>query len=186
MEAAEPIRFETPKPFIDNTKIDFIEELTVNEEYKLQFGVKEKDLVFKVVNNKSKDIYYYQKIYTLNELQNLSKVFAIYETIKDLIQLLKNLKYEIEEKNEDLIIKFNVFTPDGKSKLIELHLIKNLSDANDIIKYLLEEIKSIKNDKERIKNESEIKSLKEENSNFQKEIDNLKEENKKLWNEINK
>ena len=72
-----------------------------------------------------------------------------------------------------MIIKFNIFTPDGKSKLIELTLKKNLPDTNDIIKYLLEEIKSIKNDKERIKNESEIKSLKEENSNFQKEIDNL-------------
>ena len=53
MEAAEPIIFETTKPIVDNTKIDFIEELSinkVNKEYKIQFGKKEnnKELIVKV------------------------------------------------------------------------------------------------------------------------------------------
>ena len=197
MEAAEPIKMETPKPNIDNTKIDFIEELKVkneNEEYKIQFGIKENDLAIKVVNCNSENIYYYQNCYSMLELQNVSMAFSFYKTIKDIIVFLKNLKYQIDENKNDLILKFNIFTPDGKSKIIELNLKKCLPDTHHLVKYLLEEIKTIKitikNSEEnnkilRMKNESEIKTLKENNLKYQNEILYLKEENKKLWEEIN-
>ena len=197
MEAAEPIQIETPKPNIDNIKIDFIEELKVNkgnEEYKIQFGIKDNDLAIKVENYNSENIYYYQSCYNVLDLQNISMAFSFYKTIKDIISFLKNLKYQIDEKNNDLSLKFNIFTPDGKSQIIELNLKKCLPDTNHLIKYLLEEIKTIKinmklseenNKIERMNNESEIKTLKENNLKYQNEISYLKEENKKLWEEIN-
>ena len=105
MEAADPIQFITPKQNIENEKIDFIEELKVikeNENYKIQFGLKENknDLTIKVISENSKDIYYFQQSYTLNEFQHLSKIFVVYETAKDTILFLKNLKFEIIEKDD--------------------------------------------------------------------------------------
>ena len=117
MEAAEPIHLETPKSY---SKIDFIEEIVFNNEkdsYKIQLGIKENDLLIKVDSNKSKDIYYYQQSYTINELQNISIVFTMYKTAKEIIAFLKDLKYEIEEKNDNLTIRFNIFMPNGKNKL---------------------------------------------------------------------
>ena len=204
MEAAEPIQFITPKPHRDNEKIDFIEELKAikgNENYTIQFGLKENknELTIKVISENSKDIYYFQQSYTLYVLQNLSKIFALYETVKEIILFLKNLKFEIEERNENLILKFNAFLPDGKSKLIELELKKNLVDVNQVIKNLFEEIKFIKINMQKEKQDclnrelnykKEIKNLNQyflnRELNYKKEISDLKEENKKLWNEINK
>ena len=120
MEAAEPIKYETKKPILENTKIDFIEELSVKqekEEYKIKFGIKDNYLAIKVENEISKNINYYLNFYTLNEFQNFSMIFSLFKSLKDIISFLKNLKYEIEEKNEDLKVKFNIFNPDGKSKL---------------------------------------------------------------------
>ena len=208
MEAAEPIQYETTKPNDDNSKIDFVEEMSINKEkkeYKIQLGKKESNkelLVIKVFSDEPEELFYYQQNYTVNELKNLNKIFAIYETVKDIISFLKNLKYEIDEKNEYLILKFNAFMPDGKSKLIELTLKKYLLDINHIVKYLFEENKSIKANMEKeisnlkSKHESEIKILTDEISNmkenniknelnYNKEISHLKEENKKLWEEIN-
>jgi len=70
-------------------------------------------------------------------------------------------------------------------------LKKNSKNPNYIIKYLFEEIKSIKknmsNEISSLKNkyESEIKELKENIINLQENIRNYENENKKLWQEIN-
>ena len=146
MEAAAPIKIETPKPSIEEDKINFIEELLIkneNNEYKIQFGITENknELVIRII---SKDIFCYQHNYNINELRNLSKIFALYETVKEIILFLKNLNFEISEKNEQIILKFNAFMPDGKSKLIEFELKKKLMNSDYIIKYLSEEIQSIK------------------------------------------
>ena len=204
MEAAEPIQLTTPKPSLDNIKIDFIEELRIKKEkgdYKIQYGIKGDALVIKVSSENSENIFYYQGIYTIIELQNISKIFSMYETPKDIISFLKDLKYDIEEKNNDLIVKFNIFMPNGTSKLIEFNLKKCLPDNNQMINYLLEKIKSIEtnNKNERIRQENEIKDLNEKVSkyinessklkenimNYKNEITYLKDENKKLWEEIN-
>ena len=202
MEAAEPIHLETPKLY---SKIDFFEKIMVNNEkdnYKIQLGIIDDNLLIKVESEKSKNIYYYQQCFSINELQNISMVFSMYKTLKEIIAFLKDLKYEIEEKNENLVINFNIFMPNGKNKLIEIELKKCMRDTNFIINYLLEKIKSlevnIKNSEEdykieKIKNESEIRGLKEIISKNQSEIKNLKEnnlniknENKKLWEEIDR
>ena len=204
MEAAEPIQFITPKQLLDNKKIEFFEELKIvkeNENYKIQFGLKENknELTIRVISENSKDIYYFQQSYTLNEFQNLSKIFVVYETTKDTILFLKNLKFEIDEKDESLIIKFNIFLPDGKTKLIELKLTKKLMDVNEIVKNLFEEIKFIKTNmykeildlkQDLLNSKKELSDLKQDSLNkelnYKKELSDLKEENKKLWNEINK
>ena len=196
MEAAKPIKFFTPKENINEEKIDFIEELSIkqeNKEYKILFGIKgnKNELVIKSFSESSKEIFYYQQSYSIYELQNLSKIFAVYETIKDILFFLKNLKFDVELENEELIIKFQAFMPDGQSKLIAFNLKKILMDTNHMIKYLLDEIKSVKENMNieisnlKMKYDSEINKLTENNTNYKKEISNLKEENKKLWKEIN-
>ena len=198
MEAAEPIQLITPKTIIDSQKVDFIEELTIKkekDEYKIQFGESQNNLVIKVVNQSTKDLCYYQKEFSLNELQKLSIVFYPYKTLSNIIPFLINLKYEIEENKDDLNIKFDVFSLDGKSKLIELNLKKYLLDNNHIINYLLEEIKELKLNTQKLeknfiaeksKNESEQKALSQNIFNNKFEISQLKEENRKLWEENNK
>ena len=204
MDAAEPIQIETPKP---NPKIDYIEEIMIKNEkenYKIHLGIQENCLLIKIEPEKQKNTYYYQNYYTINELQNISLVFSMYKTVKEIIAFLKDLEYKVEEKNENLVLKFNVFMPNGKNKLIEMNFKKCLPDTNHIINFLLEKIKIMetniksleenykiekaKNEyetknlkenyiKEKEKHESEIKHLKENISNNQREISNLKEYN---------
>ena len=128
-------------------------------------------------------MFYYQQCYSNFELQNYSMIFAMYKTMKDTILFLKKLKFEIEEKKEELFIKFNLYMPDGENKIVNFKLKQILLDNNHLIKYLLEENKSIKVNISESK--KEISNLKTEITNYQKEITNLKEENKKLWEEIN-
>ena len=195
MDDAPPILMETPKTY---SKIDYIEEITINKEkenYKIHFGIQGNDLLIKAESENTKNIYYYQYCFTINELQNISMIFSMYKAAKEIIAFLKDLKFEIEEKNENLLLKFNVFMPNGQNKLIELILKKCLLDTNNIIKYLLEKIKSmetnIKNLEENIKLEktkhnSEIKELKDNISNLKENNIRYENENKKLWDEINK
>ena len=196
MEAAKPILFKTPSESLNEEKIDFIEELTSkknNEEYKIQFGIKENQnyLVIKSFSVSSKNMIYYQQSYNINELLNLSKIFTFYETIKEIISFLKNLKIDIEEQKDELKIKFEAFLPNGESKIIEFNLKQHLMNTNYMIKYLLSEIKIMKENMNKEianlknKHESDIKELKENNIKFKKEVENLKEENKKLFEEIN-
>ena len=136
-------------------KVNFIEELSINnklKEYKIQLGIKEnkKELVIKATNEDTKEIFYFQKAYTMSEFQKLSKIFSVYERVEDLISFLKdqykNSKLDIEEKDNDLFIKFKIFLPDGKEKLINLELKKILRGRMHIVKYFFESIKNAKKD----------------------------------------
>ena len=180
MDAPEPIKCETPNPELK--EINFIEELVFNkenEEYNIKLGFQELNLIIKVINLNSDDIYYYQKNFSIFELQKLSQVFSAFKNIKEIITFLKNLIFEIQEINGILIIKF-ILSQD-KNQFIELNLNKYLPTSKDMIKFLLKEMKSIRinNKKEKNKTENEIKELKES-------ISELKEENKKLNEDINK
>ena len=192
MEAADPIiKFVTPKLIEDEPKIDYITQLIIKKEkenYILKFGIKENNLLINIINENSKNIFYYQKIFSISELKNISMIFSFYNSINDIIIFLKDLKYEIEEKNDNLIIKFNVYMPNGAPKLIELNLQKILTSKNDLVNYLLEEIKSMKNNIKNIEmsTKTEIESLKNSNIKLQKEISDLKEQNKKLLEKNNK
>ena len=182
MEAPEPIKSEIITPNKKNVNIDFIEELIVKNEkrkYRIHFWIiqNQNELVIRVSPEKSKDLFYFQHFYTIFEIQKLSKAFALYETLKDIIIFLKKLNFEIEEKIENVIIKFNIYMPDGQNKLIQLNLGKNIHDKNHIIKYFLEEIQEFKNNmkitQENLK--QEINMLKEKNLKYEKNINNLNE-----------
>ena len=189
MEVAEPIKAETLDPNQDDIKIDFIEEKIIkkeNEKYKIQFGIKEKnnELVIRVADETFKDLYYFQKSFPKKKLDDICEVFCMYKNIKDIIiKFLKNLEYEIEKKEDFLIIKFTAFMPDGHNKKpIEINLKKTIQDLNHIINYFLEVNKSMKNDvntsEERIK--QGIKKHKEKIEQDLKGMkDNIKDEIKK-------
>ena len=204
MEAAEPIQFVTKETNFFNDQIEFIEESILkkeNDEYKIHFGKKENDLIIKVVSENSKNVLYYEEIFPISQLEKISKLFSMYNDVMEIIIFLKKLKFDIEEKNNELIIKFNLFLPDGGNQIIDLNLKESFLDTNHIIKYLLEEKKSlrinIKNlenkhaieinnlNKNISNNNSEITNLKESIKFNENEISNLKEENKKLWNALN-
>ena len=174
MEAAEPI-CETPEY---NEKINFIEELLINDErneHKIEFGKKEnkKELIIRVTNENMKNIFYFQHSYTMTEFKNTSKIFSLHESVEELISFLKNQneksKFIIEEKDNNLIIKFNAFLPDGKNILINLKLEKKTRERIQIIKYFFDEIKSFK-DNININIQKEISLLKETNEKQQQKI----------------
>ena len=97
----------------------------------------------------------------------------MYENPKEIISFLKTLKYDILEKNDSLILKFNVFLPNGDCKSLELNLKKKLLDQKSINDYLIKENKILKD---------EIFILKKNISNNHNENISLREENEKLWN----
>jgi hypothetical protein len=170
MEVPEPIQFETQKTNFINDQIDFIEESLLkkeNDEYKIQFGKKEDDLIIKVVSEKSKNILFYAEIFPISNLEKKSKLFSMYKNVKEIIIFLKKLKFDIEEKNSELIIKFNLFLPDGENKIIDLNLKENLLDTTHIIKYLLEEKNSLKTN---IKNMEAKHTIEINNLNKNKKI----------------
>ena len=103
MEPAAPIKIETPKPSFEDDKIDFIEELLIkkeNNEYKIQFGIKENknELSIRVI---SKDIFYYQQNYKQNELQKLedSQIIYVSGDKQDYIQSSAQVIQMPEEEN---------------------------------------------------------------------------------------
>ena len=108
MEAPKPI-LNTPFEKEDPKNVNYIEELLINQEnknYKIQFGINESSnipnqMVLKVTPADIK-YFYFQNIFDLNQLQSISKVFSLYENIKEIISFLKTLKYEIQEKDESI------------------------------------------------------------------------------------
>ena len=140
----------------------------------------------------------------MGDFHQLSNTFQIYQTAKEIISFLKKAKFEIAIKNDELLLKYNILDSNGNIKLIELSLPQHIIDEKNMIKYLIDEIKSIQiNTKKEISNlkqkhELEIKKLQQNISNYQNEIANLKtdmisnqqalfnskEENKKLSKEI--
>ena len=180
MEAAEPVKCDTPSvnSYADN--FDLIEELVAeknNEKYKIQLGTKENNnyLVIKSFSNSLKNIIYYQQSYSKNELRNISKIFDLYKSFKEIISFLKNKNklYDIEEIKDELIIKFKF---KSGNNIIKFNLKKQLMKTDDAIKYLLDEISNLN-----IKHKSDIIQISEK---YKSEISNLEKENKKLWKEI--
>ena len=193
MEYAEPIEYETKESY---NEINFIEELKIKKEsaeYKIQFGIKENNFVIKVLPENLLDMAYFQRFFTFNELINISQIFSAYKDLKDIIKVLKDLKFDIEKHIDHIIVKFNVFMPNGKTRLIGLNLKKHLLDNKDMIKYLLNEIILIKNDMRNqrekyneviINHDLEIEKLKDKISKVEIKISNLELDNKKYITEI--
>ena len=187
-----------------DTKSNFIDWIEIKQEnkiYKIEFGYDENNLNIKVIPEISKNLFYYQKSFIKGELNALSKTFTSY-TPKEIIDYLKNLKIELEEKNDKIVLKIHIFSLDGQNELIEFKLEKCFLNKNNLINNLIDEIISIKNNmknleeiskNEKEKHESEIIELKKDIEKYQNEISNLKEsienykkENSTLLDEIKK
>ena len=185
MEAA-PLKSEIYTKSSKAPKIDIIDELIFSKDkmnYKIQFGIERNQdelLIIKLESEKFKNLFFYQQTYTLFELEKLSKLFTLYETMKDIIDFLKKLNFDIHENiNDDsgIFLLFKIYLPDGQNEIIKLYLEKKFSDNNNIINNYLNEIKKIEtntlNNHERMK--KEIYELKQKDEKNQKEIGNLKE-----------
>ena len=173
MEAAEQIQTEEKEPNVKTENVDIIEDILINkenEEYKIQFGeIKNKnELVIKISQENVKDLYFYQKNYTIYELQNLSLIFSKYKTVKDIIKFLKNRKFEIELINDLFVVKFKAYMHDGQSKLIELACEKIFKDINHIVNYILEKNKTFNNDMR--KSKDKLKEMSDSNEKYKNEI----------------
>ena len=186
---------DAPNPFTtisgnNEEKINIIEELNIksqDKEYILQFGLNDYDqneMIIKINQINPKEFFYFQNKFSQTDFQNYSKLFSYYDNLKEIIEFLKTLKFEIEKKNDYLIINFKIFLPNGESKLIALNLKRNLIDSKDLINQLLEENKNLKEDIAKNKNE-EIE-MKKEISNNKKEIFMLKDKIKILMLKIDK
>ena len=201
MEDDKLIQYKNPKKMVDLTKIDQIQEYVIikeKEKYVIQFAIIKDELLIKVISEKFKDIFCYEGTFSKLDFQNKSEVFNMYHSLKDIVSVLKKLKSEIEENDNYLIIKFNIYMPDGQNNLFDLSLKKIFADSNNLINYLFEEIKTNKNNiknleenlkkekSKRVMIESEIKNLKEIILKQKEEIRELKEENKKILKMKNK
>ena len=47
-------------------------------------NIKSNKLIFKAIPESTKNIYYFQNEYTQDEIKTISKIFLMYETIKDI------------------------------------------------------------------------------------------------------
>ena len=187
-----------------DTKSNFIDWIEIKQEnkiYKIEFSYDENNLNIKVIPEISKNLFYYQKSFIKGELNALSKTFTSY-TPKEIIDYLKNLKIELEEKNDKIVLKIHIFSLDGQNELIEFKLEKCFLNKSNLINNLIDEIISIKNNmknleeiskNEKEKHESEIIELKKDIEKYKNEISNLKEsienykkENSTLLDEIKK
>ena len=207
-DAYASIRAETPEPMNDLPEIDFIDEIIFNhenKEYKIKYGTKDNDtmVVFRVSLNPT-NYDYYQHSVDVREFHDRSKLFSMHKTAKEIIGFLKKTKFEVDIKKTFLFLKYTFPISNGKNEIISFQLNKDTLNDKDMIKSLVEEIKTIKNNtKEEIstlkqKHELEIKKLQENISKDRKEIENLnkdilsnqqalvnsKEETKKLSKEI--
>jgi hypothetical protein len=186
-----PTPFASPfqeKP--NSQKINYLEEIIVKKdkkEFNLQFGINElniQEIYIKLEEKNSNNLFSFQNKFSQKNFQDFSKIFCLYKDSKEIISFLKTLKYEIIEKSDNIIIKFNVFLPNGENEFIELKLNQTLIDSNNLMINLLNENKLLK--EEINNNKKEINNNKKEILKFESQINLLKEENKKLWDKINK
>ena len=168
-DAYAAIRAETPEPMNDLPEIDFIDEIIFNhenKEYKIKYGTKDNDtmVVFRVSLNPI-NYEYYQHSVDVREFHDRSKLFSMHKTAKEIIGFLKKTQFEVDIKN--LILKYTFPVSNGKNEITSFQLNKDTLNDKDMIKSLVEEIKTIKNNtKEEIstlkqKHELEIKKLQE-------------------------
>ena len=181
MEPAKPIGSITPTDSCELKNINFKETIIIkqdNKQYEIQYGINNLDndnvLVIKVSLN---TYYYFLSKYTLLELKSISQILSMFSNVNEIMECLKKLNLRVSEENDDLLLKYDIFLPNGSKKNLELILRKKLYDLKIIINNLLEENTLLK--KQISKNATEINFLKEENKKLWKEITELKKLNQK-------
>ena len=168
----------TPSHIKDNAEIiNFISEKVIynkdKEEYIIKIGTNttEDILVFKIIPENYKYIYYFQNKLTLSEFQQLSQAFNYFKSIKEIIFAFSKLKYDVYERNDEFIIQFKLFLPSGENQISEISFNKIFIESEKAIKNLLEEKRELKNIIN--KKDIEIAELKININNLKSKINDL-------------
>ena len=126
--------------------------------------------------------FYYEKIFSLEDLININKIFVAFDSIetlrKSFEEIIEKKKYSIQEKSRDveIILKVQIF-----EKLIDINLILERTKIGQekLNEILYEEIKGLKEEIKKVKEENnELKII---NNNFKKEIEKLNNTNGLLF-----
>ena len=188
---------DTPKTLVTPSKN---KDFTISKEkdtYTLSLGYTSEVLIFSLVHKNEKgDSLNYEKSFSLQDLNNISKWFKLFDSLdevyEDLIKIIdkKQLSINSEENTEKLVFDVNM----EKIKSFEIILEKKVLSKEDIIDKLVQENKELK-DKVQIL-EIRISNLEEQfnkflsNGTIKKECSNqindsniINEEDKKLLND---
>ena len=152
------------------------------KEYKLIIGILHNILIFHCISNKNENNF--QLIQNYDDLIKIIPNFRIHTNMLDiynlLIKLLKAGKYDIKnDKDNELIFIIKLINMFGNEEKYELILNKieindkmKISNINDKINKLEDEIMQLKKEKEEMN--IKINNLSSENELIKKELNNLK------------
>ena len=176
-----------PKPIIYTPQNNIIEKeyklkssSKESIEYNLKLGSTEKTLSITLYNIKEINYIIFQKIYYLEDLIKISKIFKICDNLTEAVSYLnENLENKTvvlnEENNEYLELNFKMSLPNKTEEKFKLEIPKINIEQNPNLDILLKYIKDIKEDNN--KKEEEISYLKNEiqimKNNFEKNIKEL-------------
>ena len=128
----------------------------VDKEDNIRINVSLKDLSqIKVTNNFNKNVYYFEKLYSLNDLYELAKEFKCCDTVDDVFSLFKDLFQNQNVKLKSYINQYNnilcqslllkLSTPGGKHKECVLELDPKYYDKDEVIIALAKKIVILQN-----------------------------------------
>lgn len=165
------------------------------KEYKMIMKIENNDNFLQILLNNNENLMsekYYLKI-TLEEFKSLSPFFRIFESIlvcaESLANIIRDSNPRLSINDKDAVINVKIYIPGGREEQIELVLKKIISEPNDIINNLLEEIAKLKTamkDMQLLLNEKDrkINEIQEKCDNLKKSQDSLKENHKKDFNNL--
>ena len=126
--------------------------------------------------NTNSNLLYFQNNFSLEELMSLSKAFRFCDDINEALNIISkifesNNKYYISNEGDDLILHLKINLPSGDEQEIELNLKKIGSIENASKEELLEKIKLLEEENQKLK--EEISMLKIDNIKKDKIIKSL-------------
>jgi hypothetical protein len=170
MDKSTSITLPTQNVNIDRKDIKFIGQHNLNldnKNYILKFGKVENKIEELIIFAKDEnliDTCYYQKCFSLENLQKVNNFFRQYDTIDEAIDALKDIishkKISIKKENNELhiILKY-VKLGKGEEEIIFI-LKKNNIESGKIIENLISNIDNLKLEIEQLKKEISNKKLK--------------------------
>ena len=187
---------EKGKEIINALEFTLFEE-EEKENYLVKFGENNnKKIIIQAYQKEHVSNYYYQSEYTIEDFQNMSKAFKMFDNNNEILESMKeifsskkaSIKNEKEKKNIIIILKISPLG--GKEQEIKLNLDQKSSDMNEInielcnkLNLMEKKVKDLENIISNQKNEiNELKQWKESYENEIKEIIENKKDEKSLKN----
>lgn len=158
------------------------------KEYNLKIGNENYAIILKKIDNgednsllieaKNNKMFYYQGVFSLNELMMLSKTFRFCDNINEALNTIAKI-FESYNKtslkkgktNDELFLLLKINLPTGEEQEIELSLNKIETSENASNEELLQKIKILEEENKHLK--EEIQRLKKDNNKQDKIIESL-------------